>query len=58
MGATDDSEAEGLGQGWAPFPTAEFGSCSLSVASEAGHTHTGGADEDSRRLESQGDLDY
>lgn len=52
MGAANDSEAGGFGRGWAPFPPAEVGSYSLSVASEAGHAHTGGADEDSRRLES------
>ena len=52
VGATDDSEAGGLGLGWPPFPPAKVGGHSLSVSSEAGHAHTGGVNEDSRRLES------
>ena len=42
--------------GVATFPSAKVRNFSLSVDSEAGHAHTSGAD--TRRLESQGDLDY
>lgn len=52
VGVADDSEAGGLERGWPPFPPAEVGGHSLSVCGEAGHAHTGGANEDSRRLES------
>lgn len=41
-GDTEGSEAGRLGLGRAPCPSAEVGSCSLSVASETEHAYTDG----------------
>lgn len=47
MDATEDSGAGHLELGWTPFLSAEMGIHGLSVATEAGHTYAGVADEDS-----------